>query len=496
MRQTARHQEQSAFQFGVFELNPQTRELRKHGVKLKLQDQPLHILTLLLEHPGEIVTREEIQKRLWPENTYVDFDNAINSAVRKLRDALGDSPENPRFIETLARRGYRFIAPVSRLMGAHQLARQEPRTVQMVTRLRLGWRALPAVTALVLAGIGLSLWMMNSKEGNIEPPAPPVPLTTYPGFEQFPSFSPDGSRVAFSWDEPGKRPSSIYVKMIGPGDPVRLTTNPKGDFAPAWSPDGRFIAFLRKRDSFHASVVVIPALGGQERELAPITFNSAWYLEHRSLRWPVPPPVLAWSADAKWLLALEQNAPDMGTHHVIRISFETGENRRLTFPPRSIFSGDGGLAISPDGKTLAFTRTVAGFLSDIFIASLSKDLLITKDPERLTLDKKDIGGLSWAADGGSLVFSSSRGGRLELWRIAPRPSSRPVKLTGAADDPVDIAVSRQGRRLVYRHVLDDINIWRVLLKGKQAGAAANFISSTRFEGHARFSPDGKRIAFE
>ena len=100
-------------QFGAFELNPHTRELRKHGVKLKLQDQPLQVLLILLERPGEIVTREEIQRRLWPENTYVDFDNAINTAMRKLRDAVGDSHENPRFIETLARRGYRFIATVN-----------------------------------------------------------------------------------------------------------------------------------------------------------------------------------------------------------------------------------------------------------------------------------------------------------------------------------------------------------------------------------------------
>lgn len=102
----------SIFNFGAFELNRRTGELRKHGVRLKLQDQPLQILTLLLERAGEMVTREEIQARLWPANTYVDFDNAINSAVRKLRDALGDSAENPRFVETLPRRGYRFIAPV------------------------------------------------------------------------------------------------------------------------------------------------------------------------------------------------------------------------------------------------------------------------------------------------------------------------------------------------------------------------------------------------
>ena len=104
-------QQQPTFQFGVFEFHPRTGELRKQGVKLKLQEQPTQILTLLLEHSGEVVTREEIQKHLWPEGTYVDFDNAINSAIRKLRDALGDSPENPRFVETLARRGYRFIAP-------------------------------------------------------------------------------------------------------------------------------------------------------------------------------------------------------------------------------------------------------------------------------------------------------------------------------------------------------------------------------------------------
>src|ERR1700748_532255 len=119
-------QQQPAFQFGVFEIDPHRGELRKHGIKLKLQDQPLQILILLLEHPGEIVTRQEIQKRLWPENTYVDFDNAINSAVRKLREALGDNSANPRFIETLARRGYRFIAPVSLASTADRNDRTPP----------------------------------------------------------------------------------------------------------------------------------------------------------------------------------------------------------------------------------------------------------------------------------------------------------------------------------------------------------------------------------
>src|SRR5436309_10505209 len=89
------------YRFGVFELDGAAAELRKHGIRIRVQEQPRQILLLLLHHAGEIVTREQIQKQLWPARTFVDFDNAINSSVRKLRDALGDAAENPRFIETL-----------------------------------------------------------------------------------------------------------------------------------------------------------------------------------------------------------------------------------------------------------------------------------------------------------------------------------------------------------------------------------------------------------
>jgi DNA-binding winged helix-turn-helix (wHTH) protein len=100
------------FRFGVFEVDPREGELRKSGLRIKLQDQPLQLLVMLLERPGEIVTREELQRRLWATDTFVDFDHSLNSAIKKLREALGDRSENPRFIETLHRRGYRFVAPV------------------------------------------------------------------------------------------------------------------------------------------------------------------------------------------------------------------------------------------------------------------------------------------------------------------------------------------------------------------------------------------------
>ena len=100
--------------FGVFELDLSAGELRKNGVKLRLQGQPFQVLTLLLERSGEVVTREDLQQKLWPSDTFVDFDHSLNTAINKVREALGDSASSPRYVETLARRGYRFIAPVHR----------------------------------------------------------------------------------------------------------------------------------------------------------------------------------------------------------------------------------------------------------------------------------------------------------------------------------------------------------------------------------------------
>src|SRR6516162_11798906 len=98
--------------FGVFELDLRAGELRKYGLRVRLQEQPLQVLAMLLEHPGEVVTREELQKKLWSAGTFVDFDHGLNKAINKIREALSDSAESPRFVETVARRGYRFLAEV------------------------------------------------------------------------------------------------------------------------------------------------------------------------------------------------------------------------------------------------------------------------------------------------------------------------------------------------------------------------------------------------
>jgi cholera toxin transcriptional activator len=104
------------YRFGIFEADARTGELRRQGLRVKLHAQPLQLLFLLLERPGELLTREEISRELWPDGTFVDYEHGVNSAVNRIREALGDKASSPRFIETLARRGYRFVAPVERIM--------------------------------------------------------------------------------------------------------------------------------------------------------------------------------------------------------------------------------------------------------------------------------------------------------------------------------------------------------------------------------------------
>src|SRR5258708_38532567 len=110
--------------FGAFDVDLRLGQLHKHGIRLKLQDQPFQVLALLLERPGDLVTREELRQKLWPADTFVDFDTGLNSAVKKLRDVLADSAEEPRYIETLPKRGYRFIAALEN--GAGPLPTERP----------------------------------------------------------------------------------------------------------------------------------------------------------------------------------------------------------------------------------------------------------------------------------------------------------------------------------------------------------------------------------
>jgi DNA-binding winged helix-turn-helix (wHTH) protein len=181
--------------FGLFEFDSSTRELRKQGRRLKLQDLPLRLLTSLLQAPGELVPYEKLRGDLWGD-TFVNFDDGLHTAVRKLREGLGDSATNPRFVATVPRHGYRFIAPVAPPQEAEKPLPQPSR--------RTSAFYLPIGTLVALSvAVSLLGWHTASKSGDAKPLLQTVvPLTSSPGFQRSPSFSPDGRQVAFAWTAP------------------------------------------------------------------------------------------------------------------------------------------------------------------------------------------------------------------------------------------------------------------------------------------------------
>jgi Tol biopolymer transport system component/DNA-binding winged helix-turn-helix (wHTH) protein len=456
--------------FGVFEVDPEAGELRKQGVKIKLQEQPFQVLALLLEQPGRVVTREQLQKKLWSTETFVDFEHGVNTAITKIREALGDSAENPRFVETLPRRGYRFIAPV---VGAGLAPSADGEG-----------KALPykfaALAAIVVIVVGLAVagwfWFRRWRATTPEARLTPVPLTSYVGVEQSPSFSPDGNQVAFSWNGEKQDNFDIYLKLIGSPSPVRLTTDPAADLSPAFSPDGRSIGFLRVSKE-HATFIVIPAIGGPERLVAEVAAPYAY--TSRSL---------AWLPDGKWVV----------TDGLALLSTETGETRSLTSPPPKSFP-DFSPAVSPDGRTIVFTRQTAWGASDIYLLELSEDLKPKGEPRRLT----SLKGLSveptWTPNGREIIFIS---GLLwtdsSFWKVPASGAGEPEQLQLSGGEVFCPTVSRSGNRLAYERSVRDVNIWRLSLSGPGVAAAppTRFIASTRLEIAAQYSPDGKRIAFQ
>src|SRR5580700_2550991 len=273
--------------FDRFEVDLRSGELHKNGHRVRLQDQPFQLLALLLEHPGEVVTRLEICRRLWQADTFVDFDHSLATAISKVREALGDSAEGPQFIETLPRRGYRFIGAItSGAQGAVQSLPQIPvQSPDLPEPVRLDreavrgprgpWLTLVlACMALLMCG-GAAMIVFRSMRAKTLPtqaqaqPLTVLPFTALPGIETAPAFSPDGSRIAFAWNgNPalGAKGFDLYVKAIGSETLLRLTHHPSDWIAPAWSPDGTQIAFHRLAGA-DTGVYVVPALGGPERRL-------------------------------------------------------------------------------------------------------------------------------------------------------------------------------------------------------------------------------------
>ena len=357
-----------------------------------------------------------------------------------------------------------------------------------VPRRRSGF--LPAV-ALVLAVIGvgaISVVLWRKREVRPEQPATvfaPVPLTTYPGREQQPSFSPDGSSVAFSWNGETEDNWDIYVKLIGPGSPQRLTTDKAIDLSPAWSPDGRSIAFVRTRGGGYF-VIIVPSRGGPERELLEIPRLGGLGVGR----------ALAWSADSGSLFVGTIPSAD-GSTAITAVDVATGEMRRITTPPDGT-QGDSLPVVSPDGRMLAFVRRSGIQTGEANVLRLSAALAPIGEPFPIGRKGLFYHGMAWSADGRDLIVSSGNTGDIGLWRIPLDHPDRPERLSPPGEECRQPTVAMQQGRLAFTRASWDENIWRLALSapGRPAGGPAALIGSTRLELNAQFSPDGSRIVFE
>ena len=478
----------SLLRFGRFELSADTGELRKDGVRLKLSGQAIQVLSMLAANPGQLVTREELQQKLWPGASYGDPEHGLNAAVNKLRETLGDSATEPTYIETVPGRGYRFIAQVESglLQPPPKRDEEEKATSEDATRPPTLWTRFPAWARLgILAGfvcaataISYFAWK-GSREEQLE--LRPVPLNALPGNAFASSFSPDGEQIVFGWDQ--NRPHRVretpqaFVQIIGTSQPMQLTHNSGNGWPfPAWSPDGKQMAF-RKWVNGEVEIVTMPALGGPET-----------VMDRAHLLGAQPGVPMSYSPDGKDL-AFEDFAPGTVQPAIYLLHLEDAKRTQVTSPPQGT-QGDGQPRFSPDGKQIAFVRTLSGGVSQLTIVTVA-----TREVRPVLTEFSIIWGIAWDETGRDLTYASNKSGIYRLWRVSATGGTS--RLIDAGDDAVAPIISGRAHRLAYTRARYDDNIWMMQLSEQSGmeGTRRPLISSTRLEYQPQFSPDDSKIAF-
>jgi Tol biopolymer transport system component/DNA-binding winged helix-turn-helix (wHTH) protein len=466
--------------FENFELRLREGELRKNGSRIRLQAQPFRLLVLLLENAGEVVTREEICRELWPDNTFVDFEHGLAAAIKKIRDAIGDSAEDPKYIETLPKRGYRFIAKINPeapevlpVVLSHEAGRPAAMSGK-AGGYRL-WLLVSTITAAALAA-GVVLVINRRAPAPAKPEAMiAVPFTSYPGVETAPSFSPDGSLIAFAWDKTTDGSSAspqfdLYVKGSRSETVLRLTHHPAAWISSTWSPDGTQIAFHRMAPDDNG-IYVVPALGGPERKLVAT-----------AIPYSVAAPI-SWSPDGKWLAYADTENGKPGDR-IFLLNVNTLEIRK--FPHDPSCNHEGLATFSHSGGQLATICVHSTNSFEYFVANLDG----TARRSVVTIREWAIG-LVWKADDKALILPRQTASGTEFDSYAVEDGSMTKLEVQAGDWP---AISRDGHKLAFSLPASHVNIWRRdLLHPKAPGE--QLFTSTLQQNNARYSPDGKHVAF-
>ncbi|MEO5936467.1 MAG: winged helix-turn-helix domain-containing protein [Terriglobales bacterium] len=465
--------------FGPFEADFSSGELRKHGLKLKISGQPIRILEMLLEKPGQLVTRDQIHEALWPSNTFVDFDHCLNAAINKLREALGDSADSPSYVETVPRRGYRFIGE---LADAPDSPKSAPISVQRPVGARNLWLWVLLPTLVIVTGLVIAIWWFRSRPYVGLGVVSNAQITNSQGLSVHPALSPDGRQLVYSTDR--GQDFELYIRDVTQaGRELQLTKDGQRNVQPAWSPDGQSIAYYSQK---RGGIWLVNVLGGSPRQVIGVGSTPAW------------------SWDGQW------------------IAYQSGENMDLAgdsagvFPPSAIWlvrpdgsgahqvtfpgkpeGGHGTPAWSPDGKHIVFVSARYGS-SDLWALDLERQ-------ETFMLSDKASAYFNpaYAPDGASILYGSFLTGddnaiyQLPVSLRDSTPTGKPVLLLSGSSKLKNLSLARDGSKLLYVSVSIDNNLSSFRLsQGGITSAPVPLRSSVGCRTTLpRFSPDGAYIAF-
>jgi Tol biopolymer transport system component/DNA-binding winged helix-turn-helix (wHTH) protein len=461
--------------FGAFEADLDMGELRKSGVRIALQEQPFRMLAALLERPGQVVPRDDLRREVWPADTFVGFDRSLNTAALKIRQALGDSATHPRFLETIPRRGYRFVAPVEVVDApaeGHGLAQPDTKpTVRRRNRRLLAFVSGASAAVLVAGGWLLPLRLPHAPEpdrGWIV-----RPLTNFPGVESAPAWSPDGRLIAFSRFVPND--ANLFVMPLDGRDPVQLTNNPADDMRPRWSPDWRHLAFLSD-EGRTKRVCLMPPLGGSARSVADTNIP---YLERFADSWKCF-GTAPWSPDGSHLLF--SRLETTGGMAVWKVHIETNRQVRLTSPPADC---DDLLASwSPDGNWIVFARRQSGR------ASLLLRRAQGGEPRVLLRDGYDNTTPSFSPDSRRVIFESNRAGAQNIWDLEIASGGLRQLTRGPGSDANAVAGPHGG--LLFAHHEFETVFHRLDIG---TGREERLAEATGKSYQLRYSRDGRRLLY-
>ena len=350
---------------------------------------------------------------------------------------------------------------------------------------RRRWTVRMTATAMALVLAALLIWMLRPAQRIAPVRLDVVPLTSDAGYEESPSFSPDGSQVAYSWNGEKEDNYDIYVKLIDTPGRLRLTTNPAEDRDPTFSPDGRWIGFVRLAQR-RWTYIVVPAIGGTERVVAELPEEPANPMTTYGSIWSS-----AWMPDGKSVVL----------NGLRLLSLETGELRDLTTTSGTRIAG-WFPTISPDRTAIAFARPSGLASFRIYRLAIATDGAFRGEPEQLASIDGDLWGITWTADSRDLVFASGRlsgtSGTLKvLWRLHATGKANPERVP-AGENVTAPAIASHGERLAFVQNTLKVGLWlaTVAEPGGRAEPPSRFAYSTHNEWNPQYSPDGGRVAFE